>query len=71
MADIKHYYTKKLICENIAVEYSSEHDEIEIVIERQLVNGVRIGESYLRIHPSYVEPLCKLLKEVMVVDQDG
>ncbi|CAB4132373.1 hypothetical protein UFOVP253_11 [uncultured Caudovirales phage] len=61
----KQYYKKKLVNQNIEVEYSNETDEISIRIERKLKMGAHMGYDYLTIHPSYVEPLYKLLKAVM------
>ena len=61
---VQHYYKKKLVDENIEVEYNSETDMIRIKIDRKLNNGVNIGSDYLDLHPSYVEPLHKLLTDV-------
>lgn len=61
---IKHYYKKKLVNQNLEVEYNSEEDEITIRYEHKLNMGATMRTDYLRIHPSYVEPLCELLKEV-------
>lgn len=60
----KHYYKKKLVNNTIEVEYSSETDMIDITIEQKLVMGANIGYERMKIHPSYIEPLYKMLKEV-------
>lgn len=65
----KHYYKKKLVNQNIEVEYSSEEDEITICVQHTLKTGDVIDNGYMRIHPSYVEPLYKLLKEVTKADE--
>lgn len=66
MGDIKRYWKKKLTNQNLEVEYSSEEDEITIRYVHKLKMGASIGTDYLKIHPSYVEPLYQLLKEVTV-----
>jgi hypothetical protein len=68
MSDTKHYYKKKLVKQNLEVEYSSEDDEITIKFYHKLNNGHVVGTDFLRIHPSYIEPLCELLKKVMEDD---
>lgn len=65
MSEIKRYWKKKLVDQNITVEYSSEEDEITIVIKEMLGNKVLLGLKSLTIDPSYVEPLYKLLKDVV------
>jgi len=60
------YYKQKLVNQNISVEYSSEDDEITIRFEHKLNNGAHIGSDYMRIHPSYVKPLCDLLNNLDV-----
>lgn len=60
----QYYYKKKLVSQNIEVEYSSEEDEIGIVFHHKFKNGGYITTDYLRMHPSYVEPLIELLRNV-------
>lgn len=60
----KHYYKKKLVDQNLEVEYSSEEDMVTIRVENKLKMGASIGSEWMRIHPSYIEPLYKLLTEV-------
>ena len=62
----EHYYKKKLVKQNIEVEYSSEANEITITYNHKLVMGASIGTSYMRIHPSYIKPLIELLKEIII-----
>lgn len=68
MSNTKHYWKKKLVNQNISVEYSSEDDEIYIIVDHKLKSGDSIGSDHMRIHPSYIEPLYKLLTEVVIPD---
>lgn len=69
MSTTKHYYKKKLVIKNLEVEYCSENDAITIKHDHTLRMGAVIGTDYMEIHPSYIEPLYKLLKQVMETDQ--
>lgn len=69
MSTVKEYWKKKLTNQNIEVEYSSEDDQIHVHITHKLNSGDVIGHDHIRFHPSYIEPLYKLLKAVTVRDE--
>lgn len=62
---INRYYKKKLVNQNIEVEYNSGEDEVTIEFKHVLNSGDHIATDRMRIHPSYVEPLVDLLREIV------
>lgn len=65
MIEVKRYWKKKLVDRNITVEYSTEDDMIDIEIERKFKNGRTFDTSRISLHPSYIEPLHRLLTQVI------
>lgn len=67
MSNTINYYKTILNTEDMDVEYSSETDEVTVTFRHRIVKGDVIYTEHMSFHPSYVEPLTKLLKEVMEV----
>lgn len=62
---VETYWKKKIKNQDLSVEYSSEEDMVTICYDHKLTTGTLISKNYLTIHPSYIEPLCELLRKVM------
>jgi hypothetical protein len=59
MSEIKHYYKKKVVKNNVTAEYNSENETITVQISR----GHGLGDCFF-LKTKDIEPLYKLLKEV-------
>lgn len=62
---VQHYWKKKLVDRTLEVEYNSETDKISITFDNRLVDGTSIFREHLTIPPDAVEPLYRLLTEVV------
>jgi hypothetical protein len=59
MSEIKHYYKKKVVKNNVTAEYNSETETITVHISR----GNGLGD-WVYLKTKDIEPLYELLKEV-------
>jgi cystathionine beta-lyase family protein involved in aluminum resistance len=59
MSEIKHYYKKKVVKNNVTAEYNSETETITVQISR----GYGLGD-WVHLKTKDIEPLYELLKEV-------
>lgn len=71
MGKTKHYYRTVAENKNIKVEFDSESEDITINIDVLTGRGDRITTDTLTVHKSYIEPLIKLMREVIEPPQGG
>lgn len=66
MSNVKIESFKKLTLtnENITLSYDSSDEELALTIDRKLGNGEVYHTDYLRLHPSYIDPLVDMLNKI-------